>query len=107
MSGTSSKRIRLREKLGSKEFLEEYRSVREGNIPAKGKVRVPAGRGTLRWLVEQYYQSAEFKAELSERTQYVRRGILENICKLCGSKPSLPRTARRHISSWRYLAGAA
>jgi site-specific recombinase XerD len=83
----NGKRFRLRATPGTTEFLDEYRSVRDGNIPANSTGRVLATKGTFRWLVEQYYQSAEFKAELSERTQYVRRGILENICKLCGSKP--------------------
>jgi integrase len=103
------KRIRLRAKPGTDEFHDEYRSVRDGNMPAT-KARVSAAKGSLRWLVEQYYQSAEFKAELGERTQYVRRGILENICKLHGGKPYAlmePRHVRQLRDKKADLPGTA
>src|SRR5690606_10300521 len=48
--------------------------------------RAPAGKGTLRWLCEQYFQSAEYK-RLERRTQHVRRQILDGVCARDGDKP--------------------
>jgi len=39
----------------------------------------PAKNGSLRWLIEQYYASAEFK-RLDTSTKSARRGILDNLC---------------------------
>jgi integrase len=93
------KRVRLRAEIGTPDFLDEYRAVRDGHRPHQ-KGKVVAVKGSLRWLVLQYYQSAEFRAELSERTQYVRRGILDNICKHHGSKPYALMEAR-HVRALR------
>jgi integrase len=93
------KRVRLFAKVGTQEFLDEYRAVREGHRPNQKTVTTEI-RGSLHWLVVQYYQSAEFKAELSERTQYVRKGILDNICKLHGSKP-FALMEPRHVRALR------
>ena len=73
-------KVRLRCPPGSDEFLEEYRAAIAG--VAKTQVpqsKGPASRGSLRWLVEGYYGSAEFK-RLGDRTRHVRRQILDNLC---------------------------
>src|SRR5262249_53925275 len=67
--------IRINAKWGTPEFLDEYRgalAVLEDERAQRG-----AKPKTLRWLIESYYASPEFEQELSERTQYVRRGILD------------------------------
>ena len=56
-----------------------------------------AGKGTLRWLCEQYFRSAEFKG-LEPRTQHVRRAIIDAACLRDGDKPYAmmePRHVRR------------
>lgn len=83
------KKVRLRKTPGTQEFLEEYHNALAGRLePAAGErpVRAPAGKGTLRWLCEQYYRSAEYK-RLEPRTQRVRRLILDGVCKRDGDKP--------------------
>jgi len=80
-------KIRLHEEPGTEAFLEEYRRALKGDATKDAdepKKRPPALRGSLRWLVEQYYQSAEFKR--LERG-HVRRAILDEICEAHGPKP--------------------
>ena len=80
-------KIRLRETPGTPEFEDEYRKALEGGSQtSEDKKRPPVGRGSLRWLVEKYYGSAEFRL-LGKGTQYVRRGILDGICEQHGAKP--------------------
>lgn len=80
------KRIRMKAEIGTRAFIEEYDALYAGNrpetAPAKGR---PAN--TLGWLVSQYYLSPDFKVELGERTQYVRRGLLDSVCLKHGHKP--------------------
>jgi hypothetical protein len=40
---------------------------------------VEAARSSLRWLVEWYYESADYKT-LGERTRHVRRQMLDALC---------------------------
>lgn len=69
-------KIRLRATPGSPEFLAEYKAALE-----KGE-SVPPGikPRTYRWLMVQYFGSAEFR-QLDPRTQRTRRGILEHTCE--------------------------
>jgi integrase len=90
------KKVRLRQTPGTPEFLEEYRDAlggREQPDTDKKSVRPPAGKGTLRWLCEQYLQSAEYK-RLDPRTQYVRRLIIDGVCVRDGGKPYALMEAR-------------
>lgn len=76
------KKIRIKAEYGSPAFWDAYKAAIEGEgESSSGKA------GSLRWLVQRYYESAEFRQELSERTRYVRRGILERICAKDGDKP--------------------
>ena len=90
------KKVRLRQNPGTPEFIEEYRDALAGRLKsATGKkaARVPAGKGSLRWLCEQYFRSAEFKS-LEARTQHVRRLILDGVCMRDGDKPFALMEAR-------------
>lgn len=92
-------KIRLHATPGTDEFIEEYRRALNGETvrrESESQVkRPPAPRGSLRWLVEQYYQSAEFKRLVRG---HVRRAILDEICAEHGDKPYAlmePRHVRR------------
>jgi integrase len=71
-------KVRLRETPGTPEFMAAYHAARSGAANAK-QDRGPALAGTLRWLVERYYISAEFKG-LSGSTRRVRRNLLDGFC---------------------------
>jgi integrase len=70
--------IRLHKTPGTEAFHEEYRKAVNGETAPKVRMQ-RAKAGTFRWLVEQYYESADFKT-LGPSTQSARRGILEGIC---------------------------
>jgi integrase len=80
------KKIRLRETPGTEAFAKEYRAAFEGvTPPAEAKHRKATyTRGTLRWLVTQYLDSAAFKG-LGPTTRKVRRHFLDEICELNGN----------------------
>lgn len=79
-------KIRLIEKPGTEAFELEYQRAYRGEAAPihKPKANETAAAGTMRWLCEQYYQSAAFKA-LGESTRKVRRGILDSICERAGT----------------------
>jgi integrase len=81
-------KIRLREQAGTRAFLEEYWAAVKGGTPSQAgaEKRKAPDKGTLRWLCTQYYGSADFK-NLTPRTQYVRRRILDGVCAGDGEKP--------------------
>ena len=79
-------KVRLRQKFGTPEFVQEYLAAMEG---AGSRRRAAAGggkasEGSLQWLVGRYYTSTTFK-ELGDETQKVRRRILDKICERHGS----------------------
>jgi integrase len=79
-------KMRLRAPPGSTEFMEEYRKAllrTPSDIPATAAN--PATPHSLRWLIERYFQSAEFN-RLAERTRHVRRLILNGLCEQHGAK---------------------
>lgn len=78
----NGRKVRIRAALGSAEFWTRYNALM-GAEPAP-----PAnpGKGSLHWLVTLYYGSAEFKM-LADRTRYVRRRLLDDICRKDGAKP--------------------
>lgn len=78
-------KIRLREKFGTPEFVQEYLRAMEGTGPAKPvRAKFAHTEGTLQWLVNRYYQSTTFK-ELGDETQKVRRRILDGCCDKHGT----------------------
>lgn len=72
-------KIRLRGEPGSDMFLDQYRLANEGQGPSR-KVLAGAATGTLRWLCSEYYKSAAYRS-LGERTQRIRRLVLDSICQ--------------------------
>lgn len=73
------KKTRLHETPGTDTFMAEYRAALEGQAAETAKPQAPAAPRSLRWLIERYYQSSDFKG-LTERTRRVRRGILDGLC---------------------------
>jgi integrase len=93
--------IRIDAKRDTPEFLDAYRS-------ALTKLEhTPAARGaepkSLRWLIENYYASPEFTKELGDRTQYVRRGILDALVQAHGDKPFMMKP--KHVRKLRDAKG--
>ena len=72
------RKVRLRETPGTDDFEAEYRAALKGGAGATAKT-APAAQGSLRWLVERYCESPEYR-KLSGSTRTVRRGILDGIC---------------------------
>src|ERR1700674_40349 len=68
-------KVRLRAVPGSPEFFAEYKAALE----AGDKPDLSVKPRTYRWLMIQYFGSAEFRT-LDPRTQRTRRGILESTC---------------------------
>lgn len=92
------KKTRLRETVGTPQFLDEYRRARAGTEPVE---KVTAAPQTLRWLVEQYYKSAAYMG-LAADTRTMRRRALDRLCEsLQGSTPrgQLPfaQMQRKHV----------
>lgn len=101
------KKARLHAPIGTPEFLAEYRrAISDIESRAEGKSR-PANQGSLRWLIERYFESAEFR-RLDARTKTVRRSILDRICMgsskhggaLHGTKP-YALMAPKHVRAIR------
>lgn len=81
-------KVRLPGLPGSDEFMTAYKCALAGAIkpipkPVKGAKSV---KGTFRWLCEEYFGSAEFRA-LEPKTQLLRRRLLDRMCEQHGSKP--------------------
>jgi len=96
----AGKRIRLKQEIGTDEFLEEYNAALRGLPRAVAEPRItPASRSSLAWLAQQYYESGEFK-RLDEGTQTVRRGIVDRICEQHGTKP-FAQMEERHVRKIR------
>ena len=78
------RKVKLVSPPGTKEFLDEYRSAHTGLVPnqtlSSKRKNKPADRDTLRYIVEQYYISAEYR-RLADSTQRVRRLILDAFCE--------------------------
>ncbi len=78
-------RIRIQAPKGTLEFEAAVEAAergidlfKKGKKPPQKPVIVP--RNTLRWLVAQYYNCAEFRT-LDQRTQHVRKLVLERLLK--------------------------
>lgn len=110
------KRVRLPGVYGSKEFNAAYDSALVGG-PVETKATAP--QSSLRWLVDQYYQSGRFD-QLRPNTQRNHRLMLENVCKTGGSlsfralrepeiragmvrREATPRMAATYVSVMRAL----
>lgn len=80
-------KIRLHERPGTKAFDQEYQRAFQGEIavPEKKAKRVMlTPTGTISWLIQQYYGSAQFKA-LSPLTKKARQVTLDRIAQRFGT----------------------
>jgi integrase len=81
-----TRKVCLKQPIGSAEFLTEYKLAFAGralaDAPAQKLVRARAINGSLRWLVERYYDESEDFSLLDSRTKHVRRMTLDAICAL-------------------------
>jgi integrase len=96
------RKIRLPGLPGSDEFMAVYRAALGGiakSTHPRASPRQRATRGSLRWLCESYFSSADFK-RLDNRTQRVRRHILDGLCARHGEKPAA-RMEVRHVRALR------
>jgi hypothetical protein len=93
----NGRNIRIEAKWNTPEFLDAYHAA------LAVLQHPPAARGakphTLRWLIEKYFASPEFRKELSDRTQYVRRGILDALAVEHGDKPFVMKP--KHVRKLR------
>lgn len=81
------RKVRLRNITSLENFAAGYRkALEEGPKTLEKPGRPPVRRDSLRWLVEMYFNCAEFQ-ELGKSTQYARRGILDTICENYGTWP--------------------
>ena len=83
-------KIRLPGLPGSAEFMQAYRLALGGSEPQliRKPVRGTKGsQGSLKWLCQAYFGSAEFK-QLDHRTARVRRNLIDQLCREHGDKPA-------------------
>lgn len=83
-------KIRLHGTPGTEEFMRAYQVALGGSaLPEwrKPRKRQQTNVGSLKWLCEAYFNSAEFK-RLDSRTNRVRRNLLDALCKDHGEKPA-------------------
>jgi hypothetical protein len=92
------RKIRLQGTPWTPDFMEQYEAAKRNAAPIKPKQEA-AAPGSLKWLMEAYYGSAEFKA-LEPRTQRVRRGILDKVAEKAGHLP-FARLEAKNIRKWR------
>jgi site-specific recombinase XerD len=76
------KRTRLHAEYGTPEFYEEYHAA----ITAQPRRTSGAATGTLRWLLERYRESAEWRA-LSHATRRQRENIFLQVLETAGDQP--------------------
>lgn len=75
-----ARKIVLKSAPGSPEFFAEYRQAMAGTHPGtKTKPKSSAPQGSLRALIEAYYESSDFTT-LADSTQIARRRVLDAIC---------------------------
>ena len=92
-------KVRLRDWSGIEAFMAEYRAALAGAEALARRHPSPAAPGSLRWLTEAYYRSAEFQG-LGESTRRVRRSLLDGLCGEHGTKP-FDRLEARHVRELR------
>jgi integrase len=81
-------KVCLKAPIGSEEFLAEYRRALSGSAiaaapaPTKDRPeRLPAEKGSLRWLIEDYYRRCVEYRRLDPTTRHVRALVLDNLCE--------------------------
>jgi integrase len=81
-------KIRLYGLPGSDAFMAAYKEALAGlhEKPERPSPVQKVARGSFRWLCEEYFRSAEFK-QLDDRTQLLRRRVLDRTSLAHGTKP--------------------
>ena len=80
------KRIRIRETYGTPEFDAAYQAALAGNATVK-KAAPAAAAGMLKWLIDQYRDTAAWQHELSEATRRQRDNIFKQVIAASGNAP--------------------
>ncbi|MGE5515117.1 MAG: tyrosine-type recombinase/integrase [Bacteroidota bacterium] len=103
----NGRKVRLHAEIGTPEFLVEYRAALAELESDKAEAPAPAAQGTLRWLIEKYYECGDFQ-RLDARTRKVRRGILDHLCESASKPGGIPhgkkpyaRMEPRHVCAMR------
>jgi integrase len=77
------RKVRIREMLGTSEFLEVYQKLlaeSEAATPKRNRSDTKPQPDTYRWLCVEYFRSSRF-CQLDPRTQRVRQRVLELTCQ--------------------------
>src|SRR5436190_6535561 len=80
------KRIRIRETYGTPEFDAAYQAALAGNTTVKQAASAIAA-GTLKWLIDQYRDTAAWQHELSKATRRQRNNIFKGVIAASGNAP--------------------
>lgn len=80
------KRIRIRETYGTPEFNAAYQAALAGNAVVK-KAAPDLAVGTLKWLIDQYRDTAAWQHELSKATRRQRDNIYKQVIAASGNVP--------------------
>jgi integrase len=95
----NGRKIRLRARWGTPEFLDAYYAALAATEVATTEDTIskgsPAPRNSLRWLFGLYFASAEYRL-LDPRTRRIRRRDLEALSEKHGTKP-FERMEARHV----------
>lgn len=93
-------KVCLKSEPGSEEFIVEYREALAGKRAApKIAPAAPAARGSVCWIIRQYYEAATFKS-LDPQVRKRRRVMLDAFCERRGDLP-FNRMEARHIRKER------
>ena len=77
-------RVRLPDQYGTDEFIAAYNAALTGAPPKAGAAPTKAKPNTLRWVIDQYRQSAVFRS-LASTTKAVRERILVKLVEAAGT----------------------
>jgi len=80
----SGKRIRIRETYGTPEFDAAYQAALAGKATVK-KAAPDVAAGTLKWLIDQYRDTAAWQHELSEATRRQRDNVYKQVIAASGN----------------------
>lgn len=86
------KKVKLTNEPGSAAFMEEYRQAIAGTQKTTTTHII---YGSFRWLCVEYKKSPAF-AEYSEKTQGLKRALLDKLCDIHGDNPA-KQIQRRHL----------
>ena len=92
-------KVRLDGPVGSPAFWSSYQKANANKVSSAKATPANRRRGSLRWLCDCYFASHQFLS-LDPRTQYVRRGILDKLCKEKGDA-RVSELRRRHVREMR------